>query len=130
MTDSSTVLQINSKKQPKWIKYLILALPVIISCFQTRSLDNDFYFLYSTGEYIVKNGFPFNDILSMHSSMKLVVQQWLSSVIFYYVYGFLGEFGIIALLYLCNIGVCLLTYRFVSLITGNGLLAASVSALQ
>lgn len=129
MTDSSTVLQINSKKQPKWIKYLILALPVIISCFQTRSLDNDFYFLYSTGEYIVKNGFPFNDILSMHSSMKLVVQQWLSSVIFYYVYGFLGEFGIIALLYLCNIGVCLLTYRFVSLITGNGLLAASVSAL-
>ena len=133
MTESQSINQsskpLNSKKLPKWCKFLILALPVVISIFQVRSLDNDFFFLYSTGDYIVKHGFPYTDMLSMHSSMKIVAQQWLSSVIFYSSYNFLGEFGPLIILYAINVLMLFLTYRLISLITKNEIISASFAAL-
>ncbi len=128
MTDNHSKISTGAVKAPLWSRILILAVPVVISLFQLRILDNDFYFLYSTGEYIVSHGFPHTDILSMHSSMKLVVQQWLSSIIFYFSYRTLGEFGVMAILYLCNTAVCVLTYRFIALITGRELLSAILAA--
>ena len=47
MTESQSKLKINSNKLPKWCKALILSLPVIVSFFQIRTIDNDFYFLYA-----------------------------------------------------------------------------------
>ena len=129
MTESQSNIRTGASKAQSWYKFLILAVPLVISFFQLRILDNDFYFLYSTGEYIAGNGFPHTDILSMHSSMRLVVQQWLSSVIFYFSYHSFGEIGVMAILYLCNTAVCLLTYRFMSLITGKELLSAVLAAL-
>lgn len=129
MTESQKSLQDNSKNLPKWCKILILALPVFVSFFQVRVLDNDFFFLHATGEYIVNHGMPFTDMLSMHVSMKLVVQQWLSCVIFYVCYKPLGEYGIIILLYLVNVIIILLTYRFLSLITKNEIISASLTAM-
>lgn len=117
-----------SVKNRKWLPYAILSVSFVICLFQLRSLDNDFYFLYATGDYITKHGFPYSDMLSMHSSMKIVVQQWLSDVIFYYVYSLFGEFGIFTVVYLCYAGICLLTYRLIHLISDNKLLAAIVSA--
>ena len=127
MSANEISLKTEPNKTKKWT-VVILLIPIIISFFQLRDLDNDFYFLYATGEYIVKHGFPFTDMLSMHSSMKIVVQQWLSSVIFYYVYSFLGRYGIITLLYLCNIAICLLLYSLIKLITGKPVLAAAITA--
>ena len=86
MSDNAVSIQPALKKTGKIPVIIIILVPFIISFFQLRIIDNDFYFLYATGEYIVKNGFPFTDMLSMHSSMKIIVQQWLSSVIFYYLY--------------------------------------------
>ena len=122
MSKNQTASQIkpfNSKEMPLWCKILFLSLPIIISFFQLRILDNDFYFLYKIGEYIVHRGFPYTDVLSMHSSMKIVVQQWLSAVIYYFTYNALGQYGVIGIIYICNAGICILTYRFISLITKN-----------
>ncbi len=116
-------------KLPVWLKYFILSIPIVLACFQVHGLDNDFYFLYPTGEYIINNGFPHTDILSMHSSMKIMVQQWLSSVIFYYVYLSLGKFGIIALVYVCYSAIYVLSYRLTLTITKNELLSAISSAI-
>lgn len=129
MAESQSNLQVNSYKLPKWCKALILSLPVIISFFQVRSLDNDFYFLYATGEYIVKHGIPYTDMLSMHAAMKIVVQQWLSSVIFYYAYSLLGSFGVYVLVYAFNVIMHFLTYRLISLISKNELISAPLAAL-
>ena len=126
MSEHQGSLQPNSVRFRKWSKYLILSLPIIISFFQIRILDNDFYFLYSMGKYIVNHGFPYTDVLSMHSNMKIVVQQWLSSVIFYFVYNLLGKFGVIALVYISNICICILTYRYISLVTNNTTIADSI----
>ena len=129
MTEKTISLQANTDKLSKRTKAIILALPILISFFQVRVLDFDFYFLYSIGDYIVHHGFPFTDVLSMHSSMKIVVQQWLSSVIFYYIYTFLGKYGIISLVYICNTAICYLSYRLILLISKNDLLAVTIAAL-
>lgn len=129
MTDSPVSIKPKNDKLIKRASILIVCLPLIISFFQLRIIDNDFYFLYATGEYIVKNGFPFTDILSMHSSMKIIVQQWLSSVIFYYVYLYLGKYGIFALLYMCYAATCYLTFSLSKLITKNPLVSAAVTAI-
>jgi hypothetical protein len=129
MTDSQSNLPVNSIKMPKWCKYLILALPVVISFFQVRVLDNDFFFLHATGEYIVNHGFPFTDMLSMHAAMKIIVQQWLSAVIFYFCNKPLGEYSVIILLYLVNVLIIFLNYRFLLLITNNDMISASLAAL-
>lgn len=129
MTESQSKLQINSNKLPKWAKILFLSLPVFISFFQVRVIDNDFFFLHATGNYILNHGIPYTDILSMHSSMKIIVQQWLSSIVFYFSYWFLGEYGVFILLYLVNILIIFLTYRLLSLITDNEIIAAPLTAI-
>ena len=129
MTENTISLQADADRLSKRVKAIILALPIIISFFQVRVLDCDFYFLYSIGDYIVHHGFPFTDVLSMHSSMRIVVQQWLSSVIFYYVYTFLGKYGVISLVYICNTVICYFTYRITVLISKNDVIAVAVAAL-
>lgn len=116
-------------KSQNWLVLVILLFPIIVSFFRLRTLDNDFYFLYATGDYIVKNGFPHYDMLSMHSDMKIVVQQWLSSVIFYFVYSKFGMVGMLVLLYSFYIGICLLSYRLNYLITNNKLLSALIACI-
>lgn len=113
-----------------WLVLVLVLLPVIVSFFQLRTLDNDFFFLYPTGKYIVNNGFPHTDMLSMHSNMKIIVQQWLSTVIFYFSYSRLGETGVFALLYLCYFAICALTFRLNYLITKNKLVAAFIACIS
>ena len=122
--------QLLKNKLPKWLKYIILLFPFVIACFQLRSLDNDFYFLYPTGEYILSHGFPHTDFLSMHSDMKIVLQQWLSAVIFYLSYSKLGEIGLFSVLFMCYACICILTYRTMLLIAKNELVAAFLAAVS
>ncbi len=129
MSANEVTLKPEAKKNQKWLVAVLLLIPFVISFFQLRMLDNDFYFLYTTGEYITKRGFPFTDILSMHSSMKIIVQQWLSAVIFYYVYSVFGKYGIFALLYICYAGIILLVYRYTKLTTDRPVMSAIFTAV-
>ena len=122
--------QLVKNKLPVWLKYILILFPFIVACFQFRSIDNDFWFLYPTGEYIVNNGFPHTDFLSMHSDMKLVVQQWLSTVIFYFFYSRLGKIGLFCLLYACYACICTLTYRLNLLITKNELFSVVFAGIS
>ena len=122
--------QVISNKMPRWLLVILLLIPVFIACFQIRILDNDFYFLYPTGEHIVKNGFPHSDFLSMHTNMEITVQQWLSSVFFYYAYSLFGKYGVITLIYICYAVINYLLYRLALLISRNELLAVLITWLS
>jgi len=122
--------QLVKNKLPVWLKVILLLFPFLVACCQFRSIDNDFWFLFKTGEYIVNNGFPHTDFLSMHQNMKLVVQQWLSSVIFYFVYSRLGKIGLFCLLYACYACICTLTYRLNLLITKNELISIVLAGIS
>ena len=129
MTVSKSTIKTNTSDKRNLLPLIIMLVPFVISFFQMRTLDNDFYFLYATGEYITKNGFPYTDMLSMHSNMHIIAQQWLSTVIYYFCYSFFGEYGIFTILYACYAGICFFTYRITLLASKKEVPAAIVAAL-
>ena len=125
--------RISINDMPKWFQAGLMVLPVLgilILIMADKGLDNDFYFLYPTGEYIVKNGFPTTDILSMHSSMSIIVQQWLASVIFYFVYSKAGTVGMMALLCICYLITVYLVIKFCMLISENFFVSVITASLS
>ncbi len=84
--------KIKSKKIRNTLYFL---MPIIVPLlFVNFSVDSDTYWIIKTGEYICNNGIPTKDFLTMHSNMDLVVQQWLSDIIFYKLYSALGVIGL------------------------------------
>lgn len=118
--------KINFNDTPKWFQICISLLPLISIILIKQEIDNDFYFLYPTGEYILSNGFPVKDILSMHSNMDIIVQQWLSTVIYYFVYSNFGKAGTIALVYLCYIAIYFLMNKLCRIYTDGNILLSTI----
>ena len=79
------------------IQKIFLFAPLLLALGVRKTLDNDTYWIIKTGEYITKHGIPTKDFLTMHKTMDLVVQQWLSDVIYYKLYHAFGTAGPIAL---------------------------------
>ncbi len=109
---------------PKEFRHFLLFLPFLGLTLINKSLENDFYFLYPTGQYIIENGFPVKDFLSMHSEMNIVVQQWFTDVLFYLIYSKLGKLGMIAFVVLCYMAFCCLIYFLFYLVSGNFFISA------
>ncbi|MBR3150021.1 MAG: hypothetical protein IKF64_07615 [Eubacterium sp.] len=119
--------RININDVPKWFKALYVFAPVIGLLLIPVKLDNDFFFLYKTGEHIINNGFPTTDFLSMHSSMHIIVQQWLSTVIYYYIYKTLGVIGVVGFVIICYALFCVVMLKLTRLITDNLFVASMFS---
>ena len=98
---------------------IILFAPVAIIVTFFRSLDNDLWYLLSEGRYIISNGIYHIDTLSMHEGLDIVVQNWLSAVIFWITYAFLGSKGIFFLVLISNVVICYLLYKISMLISDN-----------
>lgn len=111
-------MRANSKKiyEKAAIVYFIFLVPMLAIQFK---LNNDTYWIIKTGEYICSNWLPKTDFLTIHSEMELVIQQWLSDVIFYKAYSLLGVSGPILILYCVFILFSCLFYKFASLISDN-----------
>ena len=116
--------RISINDTPIAFRLIYLLFPLAGLLLISRFLDNDFYFLYPTGEYIVNNGFPVKDFLSMHTDMNIVIQQWATDVLFYFIYSHLGRAGIICFVYLCYIAFAAIIFRLCKLICDNEFVAA------
>ena len=119
--------RININDAPKWFRALYVLAPIAGLLLISLQLDNDFYFIYKTGEHIVKEGFPTTDFLSMHSSMHIIAQQWLSAVIYYFIYSKLGTVGAIGFVMICYGLFCVLMHKLTRLITDNLFIASVFS---
>ena len=62
----------------------------------------DIWFLFSHGRYVLNNGFPIVDILSMHEGLNFVMQQWLTAVIFFVIHNYLGKISFYIFLFIIN----------------------------
>ncbi|MBE6817131.1 MAG: hypothetical protein E7520_05440 [Ruminococcaceae bacterium] len=118
---------VNINDMPKWFHAIMILAPIAGLLLITTQLDNDFYFIYKTGEYIVHHGFPTTDFLSMHSTMSIIPQQWLTGVVFYYLYSLLGRWGVIGFIYLCYALVCVIIHKLVMMICDNLFIANIIS---
>ena len=120
--------KISINETPVWFKAIIALFPLFFIAMIKFRLDNDFYFIYPTGEYIVNNGFPVKDFLSMHSDMSIICQQWLSAVIYYFAYKSFGLIGAVGIVYICYISFVILMNRLCFIVTNNFFVASLCAA--
>lgn len=99
------------KKINKYSCYILLFIPLI--CFFTISFSEevDIWFLLSHGRYVLEKGFPHIEFLTLHNGLHFVMQQWLSSVLFYIVYKYFGIMGIYYFVWLLLLIIIYFTYK-------------------
>lgn len=103
----------------KYTSYMLFFLPMFFAMFMDFSREPDTWFLLSHGRYVLNNGIPYTEILSMHSDFSFMMQQWLSATVFYGVYKLFGEFGLyIFYLLMCGV-VTYLIYRLCMIISNK-----------
>lgn len=107
-----TTMQKHNKE--KIVLILFMLLPTLAV---SLNLDNDFWFLFNQGRYIVGKGFPHIEPFTIHADMTFVIQQWLFDVVVYYLYTFWGKAGVITLVFAISIVIEVLIYKFCMLIS-------------
>ncbi len=105
-------------------KYLLvfLFLPALFPVF--RNLDNDLWFLLGHGRYILEKGFPVMEPFTIHAGFDFVMQQWLSSVVFQWVYSVMGVWGIRGLVLFAQILSIALFWSLTRKISSNHFLSS------
>ena len=74
--------------------YMFLIFSLCPLFFYRPMLQADTYWLINTGKYIMQHGLPYIEPFTFHQGLNLVVQQWLSTVIFYASYSLGGIAGV------------------------------------
>ena len=78
------------------VSYLFFLLPLLFFFLVSYAKQvDDIWFLFSHGRYVLNNGFPHVDFLTMHSDLHFVMQQWGFSVILYFFYHYFGSIGVL-----------------------------------
>ncbi len=111
-------------KPSKYTSYMLFFLPLFFALFMDFSREADTWFLLSHGRYILNNGIPYTEILSMHTGFSFVMQQWLTSTIFYLIYNLLGEFGLYIFYLLLNGIITYLIFKLSMIISGKKVYAS------
>jgi len=115
-------------KNQKWPLLLLLFIPPIFSL--VRSLDNDIWFLLNHGRYVIEHGIPHVEPFTIHKGFHFVMQQWLSSVIFWLAYNGLGAIGVKLVVMLCYMLLVFIIYKICLMISdGNFLVSFFVTFL-
>ena len=115
-------------KPNKYTSYLYFIIPLLLSTTLNISKERDIWFILSYGKYILKNGLPHHDILSMHSNFNLVVQQWLSDIIYYLSYKLLGGVGIYILVFILNASIIYLLYKLCMVISNKKVFSSVITS--
>lgn len=77
---------------------LIIAIPLAV--FLIRDIDNDTWFMLNHGRYIMKNGlYPQYEPFTVHEGMEFTFQKWLSCILFWLIYKYLGKVALKLFLY-------------------------------
>lgn len=95
------------KLSDDWVVPFAIIFLCCIAFISTRlHRDGDFFFMVANGDYILHHGFPSTNPFVMHEGLKIVIQQWIPSVIIYafsgHLWGFLmteAIFGLFLLVY-------------------------------
>lgn len=98
---------------------LFLLMVIFIVYIRNFRLDNDSWFLLNHGKYVFNNGIPYIEPFTIHENLTFVMQQWLSSLIFYICYDIFGIKSLLFLVISCNFLIVFLSYKLCMLISDN-----------
>lgn len=116
------------KRTDRNTRILFLLILYLCCFFIHPRLDNDIWFLLTSGRYVLQNGIAYIEPFTMHSNMQFVMQQWLSAVIFWSIYAKLGSIGLIALLFVMVAGIVTVTFQLSKLLSNGNFFAAFLAA--
>ena len=111
-------------KPSKYISYLLFILPIIFFFLIDMSRETDIWFLLSHGREVLTNGFPHTEFLTIHNGFSFIMQQWLSSVLFYIFYNYLGNICLYMFIFIVNIIILFFLYKLCMHITNNKIYAS------
>ncbi len=109
--------------------YIFLLVPLFFICVINIRPDNDIWFLLNNGRYIFQHGIPKVDPFTIHEGLDYIMQQWLTSAIFWKVYDFFGPKGILTMVMLLAILLIYLYYRLCFTISNNKKLSVLITAI-
>lgn len=99
--------------------FIFLIIPFIAFCLANRGADNDIWFLLNNGRYVLNHGIPHVEPFTIHQGLHYVMQQWLSSIIFYSIYNTFGKNGILILMIIIFCLITIIYYKLCYLISNN-----------
>ena len=99
--------------------FVLLCIPFIFFCIINCEVDNDIWFLLNNGRYVLNHGIPHIDPFTIHSGLHYVMQQWLSSVIFYSVFKIFGSHGLFFLVIMLYLLLSFVLYKLYYYVSGN-----------
>ncbi|MCI8346498.1 MAG: hypothetical protein HFJ12_00935 [Bacilli bacterium] len=112
-------IKIKTYHPPKYICILYFFVPIFICTTLNLAKENDIWFLLNHGEYVFKYGFPTTEPFSMHQGFSFVMQQWLTSAIFYFVYHYFGRLGLLIVIEVVNILILYFLYKLCMLLSND-----------
>lgn len=111
-------------KPSKYSSYLFFILPIIFFFLIDMSRETDIWFLLSHGREVLRSGIPNTEFLTIHNGFSFVMQQWLSSTIFYIFYNYLGNIGLYIFIFVINLLIIFFLYKLCMLITNKKVYAS------
>lgn len=93
-----------------WL-FLLFAIPFALICIQNKNPENDIWFILNNGKFVFNHGFPHIDPFTIHSGLSYVMQQWLTSVLFYSLLSNFKKYGIILMMHLMSLVLMYTYYR-------------------
>ena len=121
------------KKASSFIKnnwyYLLLIIPLVNIFIVNRHSTNDIWFLLNNGRYVLNHGIPYVEPFTIHEGLNYVMQQWLSSVIFYFIYHKLGGYGLLTFTLLFSLVIMIVYYKLCYLVSKNKLLSVIITVI-
>jgi len=84
------------KRDNSLLRYACLFIGLL---FIGHEIDNDGWFLLNHGRYVLEYGIPYVEPFTIHENFSFVMQQCLSSLIFWEIYKYFGIDGLIIFLY-------------------------------
>lgn len=101
----------------KYYHFIFLLIPTIIISHNYIHLDNDAWFILNTGRYILNHGFFYVDPFTIHEGFSMIVQQWLTDLIFWVVFHYLGNIGFFFFLTILTYILLFAHYKLVYLVS-------------
>lgn len=113
--------EVSLNKVQKSLLFIVMFIGVVLVPY---SLDNDVWFLLNGGRYVLAHGIPYIEPFTIHEGMHFIMQQWLSGVVFWFVYKSFGPVGLVTLMVFVDACIIYVLFRVCMLVSRNNFLVA------
>lgn len=112
--------RIDINSLPKGVKLFYALFMLLPAVSIPLTMNTDAYFMLNAGRYICQTKtVPDTDFFTSHAGMHAIIQQWLTDVIYWLLYSKLGEYSLIALVFIIYIAVVAVLFTICKKVSGN-----------